>query len=243
MNLAHRRFARKNRLFSLDSAKAVKADKYGWMNAIHYLAPGALSGRDVCPSRTEGCTALCLGEHSGYASFSPNVLVSRIAKTRRFFSDRKTYIGDLNQAIFAIERKAARLGKKVCVRLNGSSDIVWDGVAPQLFTDHPDVQFVEYTKIASRFNRPRPANLHLTFSRSETNEADCRRLLARGVNVAVVFAGARPATYMGSPVIDGDLHDLRHLDPRSERGFVIGLSPKGRRAKADASGFVVRDAA
>ena len=33
-------------------------------------------------------------------------------------------------------------------------------------------------------------NYHVTFSRSETNEADCLRVLEAGGNVAVVFAGA-----------------------------------------------------
>ena len=46
-----------------------------------------------------------------------------------------------------------------------------------------------------------------------------------------------PAEYLGYPVIDGDRHDLRHLDGR---GVVVALSPKGRKAKADKSGFVVR---
>ncbi len=81
-----------------------------------------------------------------------------------------------------------------------------------------------------------PANLHLTFSRSEINEADCLEVLAAGGNVAVVFAD-RPATWNGYPVIDGDQHDLRHLDPK---GVVVGLSPKGLKAKRDTSGFVVR---
>jgi hypothetical protein len=34
--------------------------------------------------------------------------------------------------------------------------------------------------------------------------------------------------------------DLRQLDPRGARGVVIALSPKGRKAKRDQSGFVVR---
>jgi hypothetical protein len=55
--------------------------------------------------------------------------------------------------------------------------------------------------------------------------------------VAIVFGGAFPQTWNGFPVIDGDAHDLRHLDPR---GCVVALSPKGTRAKRDASGFVVR---
>jgi hypothetical protein len=85
-----------------------------------------------------------------------------------------------------------------------------------------------------------PANYHLTFSRSEENEATALELLARGVNVAAVFAGDKPAIWNGFAVIDGDEHDLRQLDPRGERGFVIALSPKGRKAKRDMSGFVIR---
>lgn len=235
---------RADRLFSLSSAKAIKADKFGYINAIHYLAPADLSGRNVCVKATKGCKRACLGATAGMVALYSSVLRSRIAKTQRFFSDRKAYIGDVNQAIFALKRKAARAGKALCVRLNGSSDIAWDGVAPQLFTDHPDVQFVEYTKIPGRFDRKLPPNLHLTFSRSESNEADCLRLLARGVNVAVIFDhGTRPTTWHGHEVIDGDQHDLRHLDPRGERGVVVGLSPKGRVINSDDTGFVLRAAA
>jgi len=80
-----------------------------------------------------------------------------------------------------------------------------------------------------------PKNYSLTFSRSETNEADCIRVLEAGGNVAVVFRH-KPDTWHGFPVIDGDAHDLRHLDPR---GVVVALSPKGPKAKRDKSGFVL----
>jgi hypothetical protein len=100
---------------------------------------------------------------------------------------------------------------------------------------------VDYTKSVKRaLEHARgqlPSNYHLTFSRSETNEAQCLEVLAAGGNVAVVFAGSFPVEYLGFPVINGDAHDLRHLDPR---GCVVALSPKGTRAKRDASGFVVR---
>jgi len=106
-----------------------------------------------------------------------------------------------------------------------------------LFERFPDVAFVDYTKIASRFVRKLPANYHLTLSRSEVNEGECLEALARGINVAVVFAD-KPATWHGFECIDGDEHDLRQLDPRG--GFVIALSPKGSKAKRDMSGFVIR---
>jgi len=106
-----------------------------------------------------------------------------------------------------------------------------------IFTAFPMVQFVDYTKNHLRFNRPLPANYHLTFSLSETNEQHALDLLSRGHNVAIVFGCERPATWHGYRVIDGDEHDLRHLDPRN---VVVGLTPKGSKAKRDTSGFVVR---
>ena len=62
------------------------------------------------------------------------------------------------------------------------------------------------------------------------------RIVTAGGNAAVVFDRV-PTEWNGLPVIDGDAHDLRHLDPA---GHVVGLAPKGRRAKRDTSGFVVR---
>jgi hypothetical protein len=170
-----------------------------------------------------------------------NVRQSRLDKTRRFMRDRKAYLADIVRQIERQQRIAARRGFKLCVRLNGSSDVPWEGVRLEnrqnLFERFPDVAFVDYTKIVSRFARKLPANYHLTFSRSETNEGECLQALARGINVAAVFAD-KPATWHGYPVVDGDLHDLRQLDPRG--GYVIALSPKGSKAKRDRSGFVVR---
>ena len=119
----------------------------------------------------------------------------------------------------------------------------WEGIrledGKNLFERFPDVAFVDYTKIARRFERALPPNYHLTLSRSETNEGECLEALTRGINVAVVFE-RKPAAWHGFECIDGDEHDLRQLDPRGIRGYVIALSPKGRKAKADKSGFVVR---
>ena len=59
-----------------------------------------------------------------------------------------------------------------------------------------------------------------------------------GCNVAVIFGDGLPETWNGYAVIDGDLHDLRHLDPRG--GVVVGLAPKGNKAKKSDSPFIVR---
>lgn len=236
-----------NRIFSIDNPKAIKAQAYGYINAIHYMAPHKLAGvGNLCPDASGGCIDLCLGQHSGAAIYYPSVIQSRIAKARRFMKDRAAYMRDMGKAIEAAYRKAQREGLKLCVRPNGSTDLPFEGLKGDngftLVAAFPDIQFTDYTKSFKRAMAHAlgklPANYHLTFSHSETNAAQCLQILAAGGNVAVVFANGLPDVWNGYRVINGDLHDLRHLDPR---GVVVGLSPKGPKAKRDQSGFVVRN--
>jgi hypothetical protein len=239
-----------DRLLSVDSPKAVKSIKYGFLNGIHYMAPHSIAGvGNLCPNATEGCKALCLGMYSGQASMvkdlengTNSVRDSRVAKAKLFMSERETYLRHLEKQIAKLVAKAKRESLKPCVRLNGSTDIAFENMRfgqerLSLLDRFPDVQFIDYTKIVSRLAKA-PKNLSLTLSRAENNEQECIKALANGHNVAIVFSGALPETWEGFPVINGDLHDLRHLDPK---GHVIGLSPKGGKAKRDTSGFVVRD--
>jgi hypothetical protein len=236
-----------NRIFSLDNPKAVKAQAYGWLNAIHYMAPHRLAGvGNLCGDATNGCIEICLGQHSGAAIYYPTVIQSRIAKARRFMKDRKGYLRDMYHAIELAFRQALRNDLKLCIRPNGSTDIAWEGIrdytGATMIESFPDIQFTDYTKSFKRAlahaKGKLPANYHLTFSHSEKNESQCIEILRAGGNVAVVFAGARPALWNGFPTIDGDEHDLRHLDGK---GVVVALTPKGNKAKRDKSGFVVRD--
>jgi len=181
-----------------------------------------------------------------------------------FMVHRGEYMNRLARDIVKLERQAQGAGLRLCVRLNGSTDIVWERVSfeidektarayakrrghcpafayvagrvmtlPQLF---PELQFVEYTKNPNRLGKA-PANLDLTLSFSGSNIEACAAALANGHNVAVVFHGGLPSRFAGMAVIDGDKHDLRHLDAKG--GYIVGLSPKGRKAKRDASGFVI----
>ena len=235
-----------NRIFSVDNPKAAKAQAYGWLNAIHYMAPHKLAGvGNLCGDASDGCIEICLGQHSGAAIYYPSVIQSRIEKARRFMKERAAYMRDMTSAISAAYRKAQREGLKLCVRPNGSSDLAWEGLKGgdglSLVAAFPSIQFTDYTKSFKRAlahaQGKLPTNYHLTFSHSETNAAQCMQILAAGGNVAVVFANGLPDVWNGYRVINGDLHDLRHLDPR---GVVVGLSPKGPKAKRDQSGFVVR---
>jgi hypothetical protein len=40
-----------NRIYSMDNSKAIKAQGFGWLNAIHYMAPADLAGvGNLCPA-------------------------------------------------------------------------------------------------------------------------------------------------------------------------------------------------
>jgi hypothetical protein len=269
---------------STDSAKAIKASGFGYLNGINYMAPHKTqltSGKivNLCSHASTGCIDLCLGKYSGQASYvkdlengTNNVRLSRARKVVEFMERRESFMAEFCFHVAKLVAKAHRLDVLPCVRPNGSQDVAWEGVrvmvsaelakrlnrilkasgvrvAEGLYSSvmdvFPSVQFVDYTKNPFRFDRKLPSNYYLTFSHCEDNALDVRRLLARGVNVAVVFGvdsfDKFPATFHGSRVIDGDKHDLRHLDPRESRGVIVGLTPKGNKAKRDGSGFVIRD--
>lgn len=214
--------------------KTVKGEKNGVLTGIMYLAPHKLSGINVCPmAELAGCAAPCLNT-AGRGRMS-NVQAARVRKTRFFHEDREGFLALLRKEISRVVRKAKREGKVPMIRLNGTSDIRWEREAPELFEEFADVQFYDYTKIPNRRNIP--ANYHLTFSYSASNDryaafADVAK--ENGMNIAVVFRNRLPDTFLGLPVVNGDESDLRPLDPD---GCVVGLVAKGS-AKSDTSGFV-----
>jgi len=239
------------RFFSVDSPKAIKANKYGYLNAINYMAPHSTGGvGNLCPNASDGCKSLCLGKYSGQASLvkdlengTNNVRESRIRKAEYFMQDRKAFMSEMTDHVRDLVKKSVKDKLKLCVRPNGSTDIAFEYTKTkggQSLPDRfPDVQFVDYTKSMKRVLNPkRPNNYHLTFSLSETNKAEAEKVLKAGFNVAVVFGNGMPDTFMGHKVIDGLQHDLRHLDPSP---VIVGLEPKGKKALEDKTGFVVRD--
>lgn len=217
-------------------AKTSKGTEYGWLTGILYLAPAKQAQRgEVCAHRSPICTLVCLYT-AGRGGMS-SVQNARIRKTQMFFDNFELFRTLLLADIAALVAYAKAQGKQACVRLNGTSDIAWERL--NVLQQFPDVRFYDYTKSplrAMQFGKGAlPSNYHLTFSRSETNEAQAIDVLRMGGNVAVVFNGAFPSVWNGYPVVSGDENDLRFLDPK---GCVIALKAKGK-AKKDVSGFVV----
>lgn len=226
--------------------KVAKNQKIGVLGAVLHLAPGNMSGHETCPKRSPGCSAACL-HFAGNPAQYDHKTKARVSKTKLLFSDRNLFLNILALEIAAHVRSAARKGMVPAVRLNGTSDIVWEKrrfilfpevkealgrVADTIVDLFPDVSFYDYTKIPGRTP---PSNYHLTFSESETNSLDVAREMARGMNIASVFVNKLPATHLGRPVVDGDEHDYRPVDPLQ---VVVGLKVKGTKGKTDATGFV-----
>lgn len=231
-------------LLTLQNPKTLKGEAAGYRTAVLHLAPADLSGHDVCPLRTTGCTFACLNT-AGRGRFEA-VQAARVRRTLELFADRSGFLERLAHEVDLFIRASERAGLIPCVRLNGTSDLRFErwpvGGADSIMDLFSPVQFYDYTKLANR--RDLPSNYHLTYSLAETarNWTAHETALANGMGVAVVLRGAGtsrwpqpfPETWNGRPLIDGDKSDLRFLDPPA---VYVGLRAKGR-AVSDASGFV-----
>lgn len=222
-------------LLNIDkNAKTVKGQKKGYLTGVLYLAPSTLSGYQVCPfAKVAGCEKSCLNTAGRGAMNS--VQKARIAKTKYFMEDQEAFMEQLIKEIRALIKKAEKMGLIPVVRLNGTSDILWEKVMVwdmgvggyvNLMQMFPDLQFYDYTK---HIKRNVPKNYHITFSYSPMYGKKSEH------NMAVVFKGKIPVKFMGRKVVNGDENDLRFLD---QRNVIVALKAKGK-AKKDTSGFVV----
>jgi hypothetical protein len=228
------------KLLSVGNPKILKGMKQGYMTYILHLAPADVSGYNTCPKATAGCKAACLNTAGRGGMFkkgeTTNVIQqARIRKTKLFFENRDAFLAILENDIRKAIKQAEKKGLIPVFRLNGTSDLAWEKYG--IIQKFPNVQFYDYTKILGRKVNGL-ANYHLTFSAADGNDADVKKAIEQGYNVATVFGIKKtlpmPESYEGLPVFNGDDSDLRFLDPK---GVVVGLYAKGK-AKKDTSGFV-----
>ena len=202
------------------------------------LSPADESGLvNTCSCATAACKAACLNKAGrGAMNFTQE---RRRAKTHFVIKKPKMAMSMLHSEIAAHEKSAVKGGKKPVVRLNVVSDIPYEILHKEVFTQHPNVQFYDYTKVNSRLydkegkKKQLPANYHLTLSSTgikgdDQNWHHVRHHLNNGGVSAMVFAvkagrggkeGDALPTHVHDEetgkryrVIDGDKHDHRHLD-------------------------------
>lgn len=238
------------------NVKILKSEKHGvYSTMILHLAPSTMSGVNVCAHASEGCKKVCLtfaGQGQMYKQgkiHESSVHVARVGRTTLFNKNPKIFFmklkAEINKFLVTCEIRET----KPAIRMNGTSDLPWEKIKDpstgmtimELF---PNIQFYDYTKDYSRLNKT-PKNYFLNFSRSESNEDKVILALEQGINVTAVFKKL-PETYKGYRVINGDETDLRFLDNEifdnnTGKGVIVGLTPKGWKAKKDDSGFVIRE--
>ena len=224
-----------------DKNLKIESLKKYWIKRLN-LAPAKISGYEVCASKSKGCEGACLHE-AGNPVFMPQKTLGRVNRTLLYFKDRAKFLSMMTREIRNHEINCKKNDLKPVVRLNTTSDIMWEN--HKIFELFPNVQFYDYTKHFNRMIKylksDMPKNYHLTFSRNEANDFQSTQVLKAGGNVAVVFRKELPESYKGFKVINGDEHDLRFLD---QKNVVVGLKEKLTLNKAgkldrDYSGFVV----
>ena len=217
-------------LLSENTAKMLKSRELGYYSTILHLEPAyTYRGLNTCPAAGQ-CKAYCLG-NSGRMRFD-TARAARIRRTQLFVDNHAVFMTLLAADIASAQLKAARLGVSLTVRLNGTSDIAWEllpcnGLG-NIFQAFPSVQFIDYTKISDRALTVSEPNYCLVYSHNEKSDSLLEiQMLKRGVNIATVFEDELPTGYkIGKrkyPVVDGDISDLRHLDPK---GCIVGLRYK-----------------
>ena len=236
--------AKNHSLFTVGNTKTLKGQKVGYFTIILHLSPSTRNalGKDLCPYASQACRDTCLVD-SGLSQVFKTVNLARERKTLEYLTDKKGFLFKLMQEIQYYRNKVKKLGLKLAVRLNGTSDISFHKLlidSQNIFDAFPMVQFYDYTKNPYIVGASRKIkNYHITFSWSGENEQDCLDAL-QFVNVAVPFhigkGDTLPSHFLGHAVINGDETDLRFLDKKKR---VVGLKVKGNKQKKTYNNFLV----
>ena len=256
-------------LLTTGNPKTEKSVILKFLTAVLHFAPWIASGYNVCAfAHVAKCHGPCLntsgrgGIAKGNATFKtpagmlPDNPIQhcRITRTKLYFENRPEFMRRLYQDLRAFLRKCERENLEPAIRLNGTSDLLWEKepfpvsdnkrgihmVYTNIFAAFPTIQFYDYSKIAKRFCRELPSNYFLALSYSEASEkyADSCMMARQETGcslVVVVRDQAAKDHYIARGAVDGDAHDLIFKHPA---GSLIVLKAKGK-ARKDTSGFVI----
>jgi hypothetical protein len=223
--------------------KTVKGQKLGYKTAILYLAPGLLSGVEMCKGRSRECFKNCLY----FAGRGRMAMVqdARIKRTKLLHEQPTRFKEQLHKELDSFFAHCFNNSWTPVCRLNGTADWDWEcelHKTKTVFEWFPKIQFYDYTKKLDKMiaflKGEMPSNYDLTFSLNEDNMHQAEYVLKYGGRVAVVFREKLPDKYLGFRVLDGDAHDLRFTEPMNA---VVGLLAKGRAKKTKAVDQFVKE--
>ena len=224
---------------STGNTKMRKDEKENYLSYSLNLLPhkNTIGGKTVnlCPWAGK-CSDPCVGKGGHFGMKNGTAYHKQYMNTLLFTHERELFFTRLVQDLKQVAKIQAKKNKKVAIRLNAYSDLNFHKLSKRylkecIFEMFLDIQFYDYTKDVKKFVENNKSNYHLTYSHDEKGKFF-------GSNTAVVFEEL-PKTYKGLPVFDGDITDLRFLDPENH---IIGLKFKGSKAKllsSIGSGFCI----
>lgn len=225
------------------------------------MAPWKFAGGgNLCAMASQGCIDACNGLWAGM-NVTTSTRFALIGRARLYLEFREIFLRKLAAELENFEKLCLRTGKIPSVRLNVSTDIPWEKVAPQIFAERRRTKFYDYTAypVDARKNLPKNYELchswkeHSTFSYVESVVSAGRnivvpfdsayapaRKLFGALPESVVFVDKATGRELRVSVRNGDKHDFR-MAKTDGRGVCIGLHGKSGRSKVTAavdSGFM-----
>jgi hypothetical protein len=225
------------------------------------MAPWKFAGKgNLCGAASAGCIDACNGLWAGM-NVTPSTRFALIGRARLHMEFRALFLRKLREELANFERLCIRTGRVPAVRLNVSTDIPWERVAPGLFAEFRRIRFYDYSAYSADNRAALPANYQLCHSWKEsTTFAYVESTIRAGRNIVVPFDsayaparglfGALPAEVVfvcretgrsiRVRVRNGDKHDFRFRETDGA-GVCIGLHGKSGRSKVTAavdSGFM-----
>ena len=211
-------------LIRSDSNKKLSLEVPGYYGIAGLtLTPAAYGPATTCKFFTH-CKDLCVLTH-GRGAFE-SVIRARSARVSLLMDQPEAASILLAHDVDRYSRSFAKWG----LRLNVASDLAWEIASPWLIDRAiaGGAAVYDYSKRWDRDPEPVPG-YRLTFSAAGHSIEEIAAKVSTGANVAVVMpidkGSPVPDRWHGMPVIDGDLHDLRALDPR---GVIVTLRAKGK---------------
>jgi hypothetical protein len=214
---------------------------------------GKAKGINFCVGSSQNCRDSCLVFTGQNASELYNSY-RKIAQTMALLNEPAAFMRMLYESLRRWFRSREVASGEVApyVRLNVLSDLPWELICPWLFDVFGDFQFYDYTKVPGRIV---PPNYDLTFSISGEDanfEYAQSEIHDRERRIAVVFLGHKrrgeswgevrqkgkallegvplPRSFWGLPVVDGDISDVRPLDPAPSCVGLRWKTPSGKRS-------------
>jgi hypothetical protein len=234
-------------LLTRGNEKLTKTEKQQKMYQVISLSCESNPKKKMCPFSSPACRDTCFSKHGRFVFHAVKRTLSY--KTKQWLHMKNQFVNALIEDIKEANHKSKGKEKQLCVRLGITHDAIgcgmynWESGNKRIYDLFPDVIFYEYTKAPLKWRKKHNIcgkNLHIVFSRTETNEASCIEELKELGKVAVIFEEVPKVFSLGEKqfnVVDGDSHDLHFLHPA---GCIVGLKAKGPYILKDQTGLLIK---